>query len=230
MAARKSLLNHPAVQALIVLFLRCYRWFVFGTLLFRHDPRFLALMRSDEPAILAVWHQDFVYTFAYFSRWNPRRKTYPLASASRDGGIATVAAEGMGFRRAVRGSSARGGPKALLQLTRLLRADPSASVAVVCDGPRPPARVLKPGILHLAQTSGRPLWLVRTSYSRTKVLTRTWADFHVPLPFSRAVCLADGPIEVPADLDREGLEALRVTVEERLNALAARADALVARP
>ena len=228
MAKRKTWLSHPLTQAVLVGFLRWYRTFVFGTFLFQHDKRFLALMRSDEPVILAAWHQDFVHTFAYFSRWNPRRKTYPLASASRDGGLATAAAEGMGFRSAVRGSSARGGGKALLQLTRLLREQPDASVAVVCDGPRPPARILKPGILHLAQTSGRPIWLVRTSYRPVKVLTRTWADFHIPLPGARAVCMADGPIEVPADLDREGLETLRVELEQRLNALADRADARVA--
>ncbi|MDF1701052.1 MAG: DUF374 domain-containing protein [Planctomycetota bacterium] len=229
MAARKNLLSHPITHALIVGFLRWYRTFAFGTFLFEHDKRFLALLRSDEPVIFGVWHQDLVHTFAYFSRWNPRRKTYPLASASRDGGLAGAAAEGMGFRRAIRGSSARGGGKALLQLTRLLQRDPRASVAVVVDGPRPPARVLKPGILHLAQTSGRPIWLVRTSYAPVKVLSRTWAAFHVPLPGARAVCLADGPIHVPPDLDRAGLEALRLELETRLNDLADRADARVAR-
>ncbi len=229
MAARKSILAHRLTQTLIVLLLRWYRGFVFGTYLFRHDRRLLRVLRSDEPVVFATWHQDFVHTFGYFSRWNARRKTYPLASASRDGGLASVSAEAMGFRRPIRGSSARGGQKALLQLTRLLKDDPRASVGVVCDGPRPPPRVLKPGILHLAKTSGRPIWLVRTSYERVKVLKRTWAAFHIPIPLSRAVVLADGPIRVPADLDRAGLEALRVEVEQRLNALADRADALVAR-
>jgi hypothetical protein len=227
MASAKRFWRHSLTHALVVSFLRWYRWFVFGTFLLRHDRRLLRILRSREPVIFAVWHQDFVYTFGFLSRWNPRRKTYPLASASRDGTLATVAAEGMGYRRAIRGSSARGGRKALLQLTRLLRADPVASVAVVCDGPRPPARVLKPGVLHLAQTSGRPIWLVRTSYSITKVLERTWAQFHVALPFSRVAVMADGPIVVPSDLDRAGLEALRQEVEERLNDLADRADAAV---
>jgi len=113
----------------------------------------------------------------------------------------------------------------LLALTRLLLRDEHASVVVVCDGPRPPARELKPGILHLAQTSGLPIWLLRTSYRHVWVLERTWARFHVPLPFTRGVVLADGPIHVPADLDRAGLERLRVQVEARLNDLADRADA-----
>ena len=228
MGAGKRFWSHKATHTVIVLFLRWYRWFVFGTFLLRHDPRLLGVLRSRDPVIFATWHQDFVYTFAYLGRWNSRRKTYPLASTSRDGSLATHAAEGMGYRRAIRGSSAHGGRKALLQLTRLLRADPIASVAVVCDGPRPPPRVLKPGILHLAQTSGRPIWLVRTSYSTTKVLERTWAKFHVPLPFGRAVAMADGPIHVPQGLDRAGLEAMRLDLEQRLNTLADRADAAVA--
>jgi 3-deoxy-D-manno-octulosonic-acid transferase len=230
MASSKSILSNKITHTLIVLILRWYRSFVFGTLLFRHDRALHALLRTREPAIFAVWHQDFVYTIAYLSRFNVRRKTFPLASASRDGSLVSAVAVGMGFRRAVRGSSARGGHTALRQLTRILETDKTASVAVVCDGPRPPACVLKPGILHLAQTSGLPIWLVRTSYSKTKVLTKTWAEFHIPLPLSRAVCLADGPIHVSPDLDRAGLEAVRLDLESRLNDLATRADALVAKP
>jgi len=213
-----------ATHVVMQLVLRAYRGFVFGTFLLRHDPPLLRLLRTDEPAIFAVWHQDFVFTVGYLSRWNARRKTYPLTSASRDGGLAAAAAESMGFRRAIRGSSARGGGRALLALTRLLARDKRSSVVVVCDGPRPPARVLKPGILHLAQTSGLPIWLLRTSYTRTWVLRRTWALFHVPVPLTRGVCVADGPIHVAVDLDRAGLEVLRLDVEARLNALADRAD------
>lgn len=189
----------------------------------------MQLLRSREPAVFAGWHQDFVHTLGYISRWNPRRKTYVLASASRDGTLAAVAAECIGFRKPVRGSSAKHAGKALLQLTRLMRADRRASVTVVCDGPRPPARTLKPGILHLSQASGHPIWLLRTSFRRRWILEKTWARFHWPKPLSRGVCLADGPIHVPPDLDREAFERLRVEVEQRLNALAERADAMAAR-
>ena len=155
-----------------------------------------------------MWHQDFVHTLGYLSLYNVRRPTHVLASASRDGGLAIAAAEGVGFRRAVRGSSARGGAGALLKLHRMAKTG-RTSFAVVCDGPRPPARVLKPGVLHLARDSGLPLWLVRTSYRPVKVLSRSWAAFHLPRLGARAVCLADGPIHVPPDLDRVGLERVR---------------------
>lgn len=209
--------------------MRAYRTLIFGSLLFRHDPDLRRLLRSREPAIFACWHQDFVHTMGYISRYNARRRTYVLASASRDGGIAAAVAQGVGFRKAVRGSSARRGAVALLSLHRLARRE-SSSFAVVCDGPRPPARELKPGVLHLASRTGLPLWLVRTSYQPTTVLERSWARFHLPHLLSRAVCMAHGPIHVPPDLDRATLERIRQDVTDELNRLADRADEAAAGP
>ena len=225
---KKILAAHPT-RILLGLFVRAYRWVLHGGLLYRHDPALLELMRSKEPAIFACWHQDFFYTLGYLSKFNVRRATYALASGSRDGGLATAAAGSVGFRGVVRGSSARGGARALLALHRLLgRGD--VSLAVVSDGPRPPARILKPGVLHLAKETGIPLWLIRTSYQPVFVFEGSWARFFVPGLAARAVALADGPIHVPRDLDREGLERLRVTIEARLNALAEAADRAVGRP
>ncbi len=226
MSLSKRILESHGTRVLAATLIRAYRGWFHGGVLYRHDPALQQLLRSREPAIFACWHQDFLYTVGYLSRFNVRRKSYVLASASRDGGLAASAAEGVGFRRAVRGSSARRGASALLELHRVLADEPDASVAVVCDGPRPPARRLKPGVLHLAQRSGRPLWLVRTSYRPCRILERTWARFILPPSWSRGVAVADGPIHVASDLDRPGLERVRVEVEARLNALADRADTM----
>lgn len=226
MVSTKRFLQSRAARVLTGWLVRGYRTTMFASFLFRHDPALRRLLKSKEPVLFAVWHQDFVHTLGYISLYNVRRPTHVLASASRDGGLAAAAAEGAGFRRAVRGSSARGGAGALLKLHRMAK-EGRTSFAVVCDGPRPPARVLKPGVLHLARDSGLPLWLVRTSYRPVKELSRSWARFHLPMLGARAVCLADGPIHVAPDLDRAGLERVRVEVEERLNRLADRADAAV---
>lgn len=223
MSLEKRFLRSRAAHVLMGTLIRPYRTLMYGGFLYEHDAKLVALLRSDEPVIFACWHQDFVHTLGYLSRFNVRRPTHVLASASRDGGLATAAALGAGFRGAVRGSSARGGAAALRGLHRLA-AERRTSFAVVCDGPRPPARVLKPGVLHLARATGLPVWLVRTSYTPATVLTKSWARFVQPKPWARAVCLADGPILVPADLERRGLMALRQDVEGRLNALADRAD------
>jgi lysophospholipid acyltransferase (LPLAT)-like uncharacterized protein len=224
-SARKRFLTTRFALAGFGVLLRFYRWFAFGGFLLRHDPRLVRVLRSREPAIFVCWHQDFSHSMGYLSRWNVRRPTYVLASASRDGGLAASAAEGVGFREAVRGSTAaRGGASALLRLRRL-GAGGGVSLAVVGDGPRPPARVLKPGAVHLAATTGLPVWLVRTSWWPDASLPRTWARFHWPLPWHRGVVLAEGPIRVPPPEDRDSLEAARLDLERRLNALADRADA-----
>jgi lysophospholipid acyltransferase (LPLAT)-like uncharacterized protein len=221
----KSFLMSRTAKVLTVAFTRLYRVAFLGTFAFRHDPRLLALMRSDRPALFGVWHQDFVHTLAYLSQWNRHRPSYVLVSTSRDGTIGAVAAETVGYRGTVRGSSARGGAKALLALHRIA-ATGSCSVAVVCDGPRPPPRRMGPGLIHLARESGLPIWLVRSSFSPRWALRRSWAHFFLPPFGARTVVLSDGPIPVPADLDREGIERLRAELERRMNELTDRADAL----
>lgn len=227
MSLAKQALRWPLTRAVLGLGLRVYRYILFGSLRFDHDERLHALLRSEEPVLFAVWHQDFVWTLGYLSRFNPRRRTFALASASRDGGLATAAAMSMGYQRPIRGSSARGGRRALLALHRLLRRERDASLVIVCDGPRPPARHLQPGIVHLAQSTGRPIWLLRTSYAKAWVLKRTWAQFLFIHPFSRAAVRAVGPIHVPRDLDRATFETTRASIERRFNELAGDTDLLM---
>lgn len=206
-----------------------FRLVITGSVRWKVSPRLQALMRTRTPALFASWHQDFITSCGYIARFNARRKTYALASASRDGELATTLARAVGFRRTVRGSSARGGGRALLEMHRLLEREPDASLVIVCDGPRPPARHLHPGPLHLASSSGLALWLLRTSFRPHIEFTRSWARFRLPRILSRGVCLTDGPIHVPKDASRDELEALRAEVEWRLNRLAERADAYLAR-
>jgi hypothetical protein len=51
----------------------------------------------------------------------------------------------------------------------------------------------------------------------------------MPLPFGRGVFIWGEPIEIPAELDESGVEAWRLRVEERMNALTAEADRRVGR-
>jgi len=224
----KTAFSSRLAQTLVRTFIKPYRALMFSGFLLRPDPRLVALMRTRDPAVFLMWHQDFVHTIGYLSQFRRRRPMSVLASASRDGGLAAAAAEGSGFRRVARGSSARGGARGLRALSRIASDGARSSVMVVADGPRPPARDLKPGGIVIARDAGLPIYLVRTSWKPERVLSTTWARFHVPVPWSRGVILCDGPIAVPPDLDREGVDALRADLERRLNALADRADAAAA--
>ena len=229
MSLGKRFLESSLALALTGVALRVVRWFCLAGTLPRADPRLHALLRTRDPAVFVCWHQDFLPTIGWLSRWNPRRRSYVLASASRDGGLAAAAAEAVGFREVVRGSSAAKGAGALLRLQRFGRDPRRPSLAIVADGPRPPARQLKPGPVHLARETGLPIWLLRTSWWPDPSLRRTWARFHAPPPWGRGIIVGDGPIHVPKDLDRGGLEAMREAIEARLNALADRGDDIARR-
>lgn len=220
----KRLLGSAAVLTAVSTLVRPYRALVLAGARTEVHPDLLAFLESGRPAVYLCWHQDFVASIGYLSRWARTRRMVALASPSRDGGLAAAAALGLGYRDVARGSSREGGAAGLRRLSRLARADVPTSVVVVADGPRPPARHLKPGGLWVARDAGLPLMLVRTSWWPPCELARTWARFHVPRPFADAVVVGEGPIEVPSSLSRDELDRLRADVEARLNALAERGD------
>lgn len=229
MSLGKRFLGSPLARVLVGTAARAYRRLVFGGTRLLVDPRLKRVLRSREPVIFLCWHQDFVMTIGYLSRFSERRRSRALASASRDGGLAAAAIEALGFRESARGSSAAKGASALRRLERESDDSRPTSVAVVGDGPRPPARELKPGAIHLARATGLPIWLVRTSWWPDRRLEGSWAKFHLVRPSTAGVVVCDGPIEVPASADRAALERARLELEARLDALAERGDGLARR-
>ena len=135
-----------------------------------------------------------------------------MISQSRDGERIARAVEYVGFRP-VRGSSSRGGVRALLQMVRLLQG-PVVCCHVV-DGPRGPRGEVKPGLILLAQRSGAALIPVLYA-TRHKWVARSWDRMQVPLPFGRVVARYLVPRVVPRELEPEAAEALRLDIEREL--------------
>jgi hypothetical protein len=181
-------------------------------------PEVDRLWRDARPAIYAVWHGRILMLPYLYGR---RPRLHVLASRSRDGEILTRFVQGFGAR-VVRGSSSRGGGRALLTLARLVR-DDGAEVLVVPDGPRGPRCVARPGAVLLAKLTGAPLVPVGFGASPRTVL-RSWDAFVVPHPFARAAVLFGEAITVPAGADRGEIEARRRDLERALVRLTAEAD------
>lgn len=53
---------------------------------------------------------------------------------------------------------------------------------------------------------------------------RSWDQFVVPRPFTRAIFLYGDPIHIPRELADEEAERYRVTIEQTLNGLAERGE------
>jgi lysophospholipid acyltransferase (LPLAT)-like uncharacterized protein len=150
----------------------------------------------------------------------PGRKMHVLISTHRDGEIIAKIMKCFGFD-VVRGSSSKGGRKALMEMARLLR--DGNDLAITPDGPRGPAEVLKPGIAHVARLSGKKVLPVAYAASRCFRLT-SWDRLIIPAPFSRGLFVVGAPV---AYEEGEDMEAFRLRLEQALRDTTARADAMV---
>ena len=181
------------------------------------DEHLAAELAAGRPAIVYGWHGNLLVGACDLKRHRP----YVMISQSRDGERITRTVEYLDFQP-VRGSSSRGGARALLQMVRLLRGP------VVCchlvDGPRGPRGEVKPGLVLLAQRSGAALIPIVYSAS-SKWVAKSWDRMVVPLPFARVVARRLPARFVPRDLDEAGAEALRRELEEELKREQARLDA-----
>jgi lysophospholipid acyltransferase (LPLAT)-like uncharacterized protein len=146
-----------------------------------------------------------------------------LVSRHRDGELITQVMR-MFKGKTVRGSTSRG---AVAGLLGMMRNQPSKHLGITPDGPRGPRRVVQDGAVYLASRTGMPL--VPTGYGSDGCWRAgSWDKMALPRPFRRAVGVIGRPIIVPADLDREGIEAYRGRMQEAMDRVQKRAEELAA--
>jgi lysophospholipid acyltransferase (LPLAT)-like uncharacterized protein len=143
-----------------------------------------------------------------------------LISLHRDGDYISGVVEKWGFQ-VLRGSSSRGGTKALRQMVRLLRG--GTPIAVTPDGPRGPRQEMKLGPLLAAQMAGVPVIPVSAGTDRAWWF-EGWDRFLVPKPFSRIRLKYGEPVEIPRDADEAAVGRIAVELQEALNRLTADVD------
>jgi lysophospholipid acyltransferase (LPLAT)-like uncharacterized protein len=131
-----------------------------------------------------------------------------LISEHRDGELIARVAESLGYRT-IRGSTNRGGARALLEVVRELRK--GGDVAITPDGPRGPAESFTPGAAVAILKSGAAFQALAAHSDRAWRL-RSWDRFLIPKPFARVTVEYADPPSVPAGTDAELLS-------ERLQAL-----------
>jgi len=122
---------------------------------------------------------------------------YSLVSLSNDGDLQNAILRSRGFRT-VRGSSGRGGARALLELTRRLQE--GGVMAHTPDGPKGPPKKVQPGTVYLAKRSGCPVLPVGVACKPCWRLG-SWDSHMVPYPFARAVIFFGDPLSISGDED-----------------------------
>jgi len=180
-------------------------------------PGLEARWQAKQPVIYTIWHGQILLMPYLYGR---RLRIHALTSRSRDGEILARFVQGFGFT-VVRGSSSRGGVRALLTLARAIR-DEGADIVIVPDGPRGPRHVAQGGAVMLAKMTGVPIIPVAFAAS-AKTILKSWDAFIIPRPFARAAALFGAPIAVPGDADEDLLEAKRRELQAALMDLTAAA-------
>jgi lysophospholipid acyltransferase (LPLAT)-like uncharacterized protein len=181
---------------------------------------FDAIVAGGHQPVMAFWHGRILPATYYYRR----RGIVVITSENFDGEWIAGIIERFGYGTA-RGSTSRGGRRALLQLVRDMAAGKPAGFTL--DGPRGPARVAQAGAVWLAKTTGNPVLPFHLEASRHWT-THSWDRTQIPKPFSTVAIAMGAPFHVPADADQDGLERARLMLEERLRALEARALKLLA--
>ena len=154
--------------------------------------------RTGQRVIFALWHGELLPLL-----WHQRGENVAIViSDHRDGEIVAQIAESLGYAT-VRGSSSKGGSRALIGLMREITAGRDG--AITPDGPRGPARVFAPGAAIAAFRTGALIAPIRAQASRSWRL-KSWDRFLIPKPFAR-VRVSFGPLTgVEAGSPRDAAE------------------------
>lgn len=147
--------------------------------------------KQDEPPLWSLWHETIL-----MSVWYHRdQDVHVMISASRDGELISTIGRFFGYT-AVRGSSSRGGKEATREMVDYLKE--GKRCAITPDGPRGPRRLMKPGAVNIARLTGSPVVPFGFAAEHCWRL-RSWDQFIIPKPFSRAVFVYGEPIRIPKE-------------------------------
>ena len=169
---------------------------------------FESATNAGQVPIYAAWH-DCIYLGVYF--WQGRGIVY-MTSRSFDGEYTARFLQRFGFG-AVRGSSSRGGARALIEMVRLVRK--GIQVGFTVDGPRGPRHVAQPGAVLLAKKTGQPILPFHVMATRRWQIS-SWDRQQLPLPFTRARVEIGAPIYVPSDADDGAVQAKLTQLQQTL--------------
>ncbi len=168
---------------------------------------------KSQPIIVVSWHnRNILSSMGYLVHRPKGRQFFPMASASKDGTIATVTMKWMGVT-CIRGSSSRGGTQALRAMIRMARA--GCDLGITPDGPRGPAYRIQEGVITTARLAGLPIVPIAYQAKRKKILN-SWDRMILPYPFNTLNYVYGDAITVPKDCSEEGLEKYRLEVEQEL--------------
>lgn len=155
-----------------------YRFFFENEADKSHILNSFAKHQCKNPLLMAFFHQEEIPLLGACLD----KRVHVMVSKSKDGEIMSTVLKEVGYET-IRGSSSRGGVKALLDSIKAVKKGHHFALAV--DGPRGPIYKVKPGIIKISQKSKNPITPVRCSVQKKWISKKSWNKGVLPKPFSR---------------------------------------------
>ncbi len=167
--------------------------------------------------IYTFWHRE-IFPATWFWR---KRGIVVMTSQNFDGEYIARIIRRHGYG-AARGSSSRGGMRALAEMARCHRK--GLDTAFTIDGPRGPRFVAKSGAALLAQLTGARIICFHIALRHAYVFRKSWDLFQIPWPFTQAAVFIAPPITVARDAKDDEQARKQEEVQKTLDGLRARGE------
>lgn len=170
-------------------------------------------LTTEKPLCIAVFWHDRILLTTYFWRFS---NYAAMVSESFDGEYIARVSQRFGHGMA-RGSSTRGGTKALRIMKKLLKKD-KFSLTLTIDGPKGPRYQVKSGAILLSKITGVPIVPILIQ-PKSFWTINSWDKMQIPKPFTTAKVFVSEPIYVENSADKDELEDIRKEVQKKLDEL-----------
>ena len=158
--------------------------------------------------MIAIWHGRMLLGVSY----GRERDWAVLVSPSADGDISERMLHAFGYR-VIRGSSSRGGARALR--TMLDELERGSVIVLTPDGPRGPRHAMNPGLAWMSRATGFPVVPTGLVTNRAWRLS-SWDAFTIPRPFARVALVFAEPVQVPREVGEAELDAATELIRARM--------------
>jgi lysophospholipid acyltransferase (LPLAT)-like uncharacterized protein len=167
------------------------------------------IIAAGKVPIYTFWH-DRMFLGTYYFR---DRGIVVMSSESFDSEYTARIIKRFGYG-AVKGSSTRGGIRALSKMIRLMKE--GLPMGFTLDGPKGPRYVAKSGAILLAKKSGNPIMPFVVEAKKFWQIN-SWDKLQIPKPFTTAKVIIAEPVYVSEDADNESVEAKRNELQTKLD-------------
>ena len=171
-----------------------------------------AIYTAGQLPIYCTWHER-IFLGTYFLR---NRGIVFLTSKSFDGEYIARFLQRFGFGT-IRGSSTRGGAKALVEMIREMKR--GIPMGFTVDGPKGPRHEAKSGAVLLAKKTGNAILPFIVEPGKFYAVN-SWDRLQIPRPWTRAKVIFGKPISVGPNADDAAMSAKLAELQTALDDLA----------